>query len=112
MAAIFFASTIGIVPGPVALIPDTVLHMAEYGGLALLSLRAVSGGRWAGVTLGALMAAWLIATTYGATDEWHQMYTPGRMSELRDLRNDAAGALVALGLAWAWGTMSRSSQAR
>ena len=112
MAAIFYASTISAVPGPVSYFPDTLLHSVEYGGLALLTVRATSGGRWADVTSGALISAWLIATLYGASDEWHQVYTPGRMSEFRDLRNDAVGALVALSLVWAWGTMRRSSRAR
>ncbi len=112
MAMIFEGSSVSNVPGVVDAFPDTFLHMVEYGGLALVSLRAVAGGRWARVTLGALVAAWLIATLYGATDEWHQMYTPGRVSELRDLRNDAAGALVALAVAWAWGTMKPPSRAR
>jgi hypothetical protein len=35
------------------------------------------------------MEAVRIATLYGASDEWHQVYTPGRMSEFRDFRNDA-----------------------
>jgi VanZ family protein len=112
MAIIFQASTVSNVPGAVEAFPDTFLHMVEYGGLALVTLRAVAGGRWPGVTARALFGAWLIATLYGATDEWHQIYTPGRSSELRDLRNDAVGALLALALAWAWGTMSRSSRAR
>jgi VanZ family protein len=112
MAMIFYASSISVVPSAVGAIPDTVLHSVEYAGLALVSLRAVAGGRWARVTLATLLAAWLITTIYGATDEWHQMYTPGRTSELRDLRNDAVGAAAALALAWAWGTMRRSSPAR
>lgn len=112
MAIIFQASAVSDVPGPVSAFPDTFLHMVEYGGLALVTLRAIAGGRWPGVTARTLLAAWLIATLYGATDEWHQIYTPGRSSELRDLRNDAVGALLALALAWAWGTMRPSSRAR
>ncbi|MEO8678021.1 MAG: VanZ family protein [Vicinamibacterales bacterium] len=112
MAMIFFGSSISAVPSAVGAIPDTLLHSVEYGGLALVSLRAAAGGRWSRVTLATLSAAWLITTIYGATDEWHQVFTPGRMPELRDLRNDAVGAALALALAWAWGTMNRSSQAR
>jgi VanZ family protein len=112
MASIFYASSLGVLPGAVGGISDTYLHGVAYGGLALVALRAVAGGRWARVTGVSLVTAWTITTVYGATDEWHQMFTPGRTAELRDLRNDAAGAVVALALTWAWGTMRRSSRAR
>jgi VanZ family protein len=112
MAAIFFASSLSAVPGPVGYwFSDTVLHMACYGGLALFVLRALARGKWTGVTLGAAIAAWLIATLYGFTDEWHQAYVPGRESELRDLVNDAVGALAAVGVAGAWGIMRGPSRA-
>ena len=106
MAAIFYASSLSVIPEPVsAWFSDTVLHMACYGGLALCTLRALARGKWKGVTVGVTIAAWLVATLYGASDEWHQMYVPGRSAELRDLMNDAAGALVAAGAAGAWGIM-------
>lgn len=105
MAAIFYASSLSTVPGTAG-ISDTILHTAGYGGLALVLLRALARGRWQGVTIVALALAWAIATVYGATDEWHQMYTPGRHAELRDLRNDATGAVLALGLVEACGRMT------
>jgi VanZ family protein len=112
MAAIFYASSLSVVPGPVGFyFSDTLLHMACYGGLALFVLRALAGGKWTGVTMGVAMAAWLIATLYGASDEWHQLYVPGRSSELRDLVNDTAGALAAVSVAVAWGIMRGPSRA-
>ena len=112
MAAIFYASSLSVIPGPVGYwFSDTVLHMACYGGFALCLLRALARGTWTGVTVGVALAAWLIATLYGVTDEWHQLYVPGRTSELRDLVNDAAGALAALGAAGAWGIMRGPSRA-
>ena len=112
MAAIFYASSLNVIPGPVGYwFSDTLLHMACYAGLALFMLRALAGGKWTGVSVGVVIAAWLIATLYGVTDEWHQMYVPGRTSELRDLVNDAAGALAALGVAGAWSIMRGPSRA-
>jgi len=111
MAVIFFFSSQSTLPGGVSQVPDTVLHGVAYAGLALVTLRAVAGGRWVGVSLAAIAVSWAMATGYGATDEWHQMYTPGRSPELRDLRNDALGAAAALGLAGAWGIMRRSTRA-
>ena len=49
MAAIFWASSLHVLPGAVSGFPDWLLHSACYGGLALVSLRAVSGGTWRGV---------------------------------------------------------------
>ena len=69
--------------------------MACYGGLALFTLRALARRQVERASrVGVAIAAWLVATLYGVTDEWHQMYVPGRTSELRDLVNDAAGALA------------------
>lgn len=112
MAAIFYASSMSDIPGPVGYwFSDTILHMACYGGFALFVLRALARGKWTGVTVGMAIAAWLLATLYGASDEWHQIYVPGRSSELRDLVNDAAGALAAVGAAGAWGIMRGPSRA-
>ena len=107
MAAIFWASSLQALPGPVSPFPDWLLHSACYAGLALVALRAVAGGQWARVTMATLAAAWIICAIYGATDEWHQSFVPGRMVEFRDWRNDVAGALAALAGAQAFGKMRR-----
>jgi VanZ family protein len=83
------------------------LHSACYAGLAVVALRATAGGRWRGVTILALIAAWIICAVYGASDEFHQGFVPGRMVEFRDWRNDVTGAALGLGAAWAWGKMRR-----
>jgi VanZ family protein len=105
MAAIYWGAGISQVPGPVAAYSDTVLHMAGYSGLALLTLRATSGGRWSGVTWRSVLLALAIATIHGLTVEWEQMYIPTRMAEWRDVRNDILGASIGLAPAWAWATM-------
>ena len=107
MAAIFWASSLSVLPSAVGGFPDWLLHSACYGGLALVSLRAVSGGTWAGVTPAAIATALLICAAYGASDEFHQSFVPGRAVEFRDWRNDVTGGALALGAAWAWGKMRR-----
>jgi VanZ family protein len=90
------------VPGPAAAVSDTVLHMTGYAGLAVLTLRATSRGKWVGVTFGAMTLALVIATVHGLTVEWLQMYVPTRSAEWRDVVNDVLGALLGLLPAWAW----------
>lgn len=112
MAAIFYGSSMATVPGPVgSWFSDTFLHAGGYFGLALLTLRAVARGRWDGVTVGALVAAFAISVLHGAAVEWMQMYVPTRMAEWRDLGNDAIGAGLALGAAKAWSIMRSTSRA-
>ena len=102
MAAIYYGSSMSSVPSPAAAVSDTVLHMSGYAGLAVLSVRATSFGNWSGVTIGALLAALVIATVHGLTVEWLQMYVPTRYAEWRDVRNDVLGALLGLIPVWAW----------
>ncbi len=66
-------------------------HFTEY---AILSGIGVELFRSYGcVTLRYSWIAWLGATIYAMTDEWHQGYTPGRASRFFDVCIDSAGAL-------------------
>jgi len=38
----------------------------------------------------------LLCSLYGVTDEFHQMFVPGRAPDLMDIRNDAIGATIAM----------------
>ena len=106
MAGIFIASSLSDPPVPQD-VPDVSLHEAAYFGLTLLTIRALAGGRWSGVTLRTLVLAGVIATAYGVTDEWHQSFVPYRHAELKDLRADAIGALAAAIGVGAWGIIRR-----
>jgi VanZ family protein len=57
-----------------------------------------------------LLAAWMIGTAYGATDEWHQSFVPGRQADAADVLADALGALAAAGAVRAWGIIARGSE--
>jgi VanZ family protein len=106
MAAIYFGAAIPAPAlAPAAAVPDTFLHIAAYGGLAMLTLRATARGRWAGVTSTALVLAFAIALVHGVTVEIEQMFVPSRMAEWRDLANDALGAALGLVPAWLWSKM-------
>ena len=93
VALIFYASSLSSPPLPES-VSDKTLHLAAYGGLAIVLLRALAGGRWSGVTLTSMTAAFLLTTLYGATDEWHQTWTRGRSPEIADVLADASGALL------------------
>jgi len=102
MALIFFLSSRPDIqlPGPES---DKAWHSMGYAGLGALLTRAAAGGLGQPVSLGHAALAVAVATAYGATDEWHQSFVPGRVADLLDLRADAIGAVVGTFACWAWG---------
>lgn len=76
---------------------DKLLHGVEYAVLGGLLVHAL---RLAGLRPGvALVSAVVIASAYGATDELHQAFVPGRSSEVADWLADTLGATVGAVLA-------------
>lgn len=108
MAALFALSSQSVLPGA-SLTPDWMQHGVAYAGLAVVTLRATAGGQWSGIRSRALLAAWIVATLYGVSDEFHQSFVPTRSADLRDVSADAIGAALGLLAAWAWGIIRRSS---
>ena len=104
-AAIYFGAALPSTPSAVSGISDTVLHLSANAGLALLTLRAASGGRWSGVGTRTLALALVITTLHGMSVEVEQMFVPTRFAEWRDVGNDVIGALLGLSAAWAWGKL-------
>jgi VanZ family protein len=69
---------------------DKVAHFFEYGVLGILVVRALYA-----YGVGEKRAlAWgvLACMVYGAADEIHQLFTPGRSSEIWDFVADAVGS--------------------
>lgn len=108
MAFLWLLSSRSVLPGA-SLTPDWVQHGTAYAGLAIVTLRATSRGRWAGVGGRTVLAAWIIVALYGVIDEVHQSFVPSRTADPRDVAADVIGAALALGAAWAWGIIRRSS---
>lgn len=106
MAAIFAVSSMSAPPAPAG-VSDKSLHAATYAVLAVLTLRALAGGAWRGVHAGTVALAWFVASAYGASDEFHQRFTPGRHADWQDVLADAAGAAAGAGVVWAWGIIRR-----
>jgi VanZ family protein len=71
-----------------------VAHLIGFSVLGLLA-------RWTldGAPRAALLAV-LLASAFGATDEYHQSFTPGRRAAVDDWLVDTASATVAVYLWW------------
>jgi VanZ family protein len=69
---------------------DKLLHVLEYAALAWLFCRALVGEGLRSTP--ALGFAMLLASLYGASDEWHQRYVPERTFEITDWMADTVGA--------------------
>ena len=102
MAAIYFASDRSDAPGLLGGVPDVLAHAAAYAVLGAATLRGLAGARRTGATARAAVLAAVLAAAYGAADEFHQSFVPGRSAELRDVLADALGAAAGAGLGWAW----------
>ena len=74
--------------------PDTLLHIGGYAILAFFLYRALAGGLHSSfrpLLVGVAMGS---AAAYGALDEVHQAFVPGRSSEVRDAVNGSIGAAL------------------
>jgi len=79
---------------------DKVAHFGEYSVLAVLLVGAASrtsrsNGRLALVSI----AAVVLASAYGASDEFHQRYVHGRDPDVKDWIADTIGAAAGAGVA-------------
>lgn len=85
-------------------------HATEYAILGFLVLGAVYSSRMRWYING--LIAWGIAVLYAASDEFHQLFVPGRSGEVRDVCIDGGGALIGVlaGIAIFGGYYKRRSQ--
>jgi VanZ family protein len=76
-----------------------IAHLIAFGLLGVLA-------RWAfgGLPRASLLAV-LVVSAFGATDEWHQSFTPGRRAAIDDWAVDTAAAALAL---YAWDRLKSS----
>lgn len=96
--------SLSAVPGTKPLLPsflpegsDKIAHACEYAIFGFLIFRA---GRDLWISRPSrfwMLAAFLLAVAYAATDEWHQYYVPERSCDFHDWIADAIG--VSAGIA-------------
>jgi VanZ family protein len=93
MAVIFAVSAQpNPLPEVTARVSDKVLHLVEYSGLAALLVRALTREGWG--WRDAMLAAIVMTSLYGASDEYHQAFVPNRSPAVSDWVADSLGALV------------------
>ena len=73
-------------------------HATEYAILGILVfMRCRYQNTWSRKRM--ILIAWGISTAYAATDEFHQIFVPGRAGMLTDVMIDSSGALAGILLA-------------
>ena len=79
------------------------MHVAAYAGLGVLTARALAKGL-RDVSRGArCCGAIVISSLYGVSDEYHQLFVPGRTFDVLDMLADAIGSVVGRERAWGRG---------
>ena len=98
---IFWLSSQSQYPGGLQLPPplDKVAHATVFAMLALLLDGALRRQRPQWPLYRRHLVVLILVALYGASDEWHQRFVPGRSCEFGDWLADAAGAALGLGLA-------------
>lgn len=115
LVVIFGASSIPNLKTLPGNISDKSGHSIGYAMLGGVILRALAGGRLRGVTLAKGLAAIALATLYGVTDEFHQLFVPGRSADRFDVLADFVGASIGVTIGWLarvaqrWGILDSSS---
>jgi len=99
---IFLFSSKPVIPSSLFFWKDFIIkktaHVVEYGILAALLYRALK--EYGVQKYNAGLIAILIALIYGATDELHQSFTPGREPRVRDVFFDTIGAILSIYSIW------------
>ncbi|HUE75358.1 MAG TPA: VanZ family protein [Chloroflexota bacterium] len=73
---------------------STLLHrISHFGAYSILALLLVIG---TGSSVRGLLAAFIIASLYGVTDEIHQSFVPGRSGRLEEVVLNTVSAAVAV----------------
>lgn len=81
-------------------------HLTEFAIFTLVLWRAFRGTCWRdrpGWLGRVAWSAWGLAVAFAATDEWHQLYVPGRQGSVWDVLIDSIGGAGGLLVFWCFG---------
>ena len=73
-----------------------IAHVSLFGLLAVAFQRILNRNKFS------YLLAWIFVTTYGASDEWHQIFVPNRTPLWSDVAIDSTGAFLALTIMYLW----------
>lgn len=91
--------------------PDYLLHFIAYFAMGILMVRAFARGVGKPVSLRLVGFSLFFSLAYALSDEWHQMYVPGRDASFQDVLADGLGICVSLGVLFLfWRLMSPPSE--
>ncbi len=93
LGLIFGLSSMSSPPVPKGINQD-LLHYPEYALAGFLLARALHQGRPGRASAGFLVLAVALSALWGASDELHQAFVPGRVPDLLDLWHDVIGAFI------------------
>lgn len=106
MAMLFGLSSLSTLPSPPGDLSAYDVHIAAYAGLGAVTARATGKGL-RNVSWRAVLAAIVISSLYGVTDEYHQRFVPGRSFDVLDMLADAIGSVVGACAVGAWSRIRR-----
>jgi VanZ family protein len=112
MAILFGFSSLSRLPSPPGDLSFYDVHIAAYTVLGALTARALAAGRMRNVTWPVVGGAIAISSLYGVTDEYHQLFVPGRAFDLLDIAADTLGSVVGASAVGAWGIIRRRFETR
>lgn len=76
-------------------------HMSEYALLAVLMVLHLNCYHFNKKQV--LLLAWVLTACYASSDEFHQLFVPGRAGRITDVCIDSAGGLLGIiGIALLW----------
>ena len=94
-ALIFILSSISAYPVPFEIdIMDEIAHLFEYAILGLLIMRAFANSNLAMSLKKQLFLSVAAAALYGVSDEYHQLFVPGRNASAIDAAFDCLGSFA------------------
>ncbi len=67
-------------------------HALEYMVLGLLITGSIYSSRLSRIVV--FLISWALTTLYATSDEFHQLFVPGRSGEIRDVCIDSVGAIA------------------
>ena len=79
-------------------------HMSEYAILLLLLYYALSNV----ISKHTLSLSLLVTFIYACSDEFHQLFIPGRSGQFKDVLIDTSGALIMLMIIFLWQRKKKS----